>query len=707
MKVRALLIVLSATLLMAASSNDTKKAFPTSGAQHPFAKAAPTVNVDQASKGISKPGLQQLKVEQEAGFPFEARVPYNSSTILVRLEATSAVPKVALQYLTAQMRASDVDLQKRKDIEPFLRQRSTLLKGQMEVRLPVVRGPKGRQLMLSWPDGWDMVRPNVLRLRETYRQVAKYGTPAPRSSGDVGVSTAALTGSWSRVQGVLQCRVPDPDEDRPLKFAAVELNGIRTTTDASGAFTVSGSFTNVDRLTVTYDGRVPPPAGVATGPRVSVMNDFHNPRSENVDIPRGTTSAGVLDTGTLTLTSLDCELFETGARTLEEHARTIGIDPPSPDDLRIKRWEDVFDGTHYAYYDYVVISKGFRRDYRSSLARQDTLQHEFGHTLRHAADGDAGHWGWDNFRWAYARTHSGNEVFNEHYAFNEGWAQYWECTFAGRETACPLITTDNPGVRFLDWNELQIGARLLVMGRMRGVGHRAMLNILINNPGSIHTLYEFEQKYCQAFPNTPFICNRSDPLRRKADCPPGFTNDGTTCRLNNILAKPSYGRGVGTIPAGCSSGEYDVGLCRRPCPPGFDGVGPVCWRRCPAGMNDDGAFCRRDVQIISSNNSACPWYDVCGLTFARGCSTCPPGFQNDGCTCRIDAWIFAKESHGRGVGDLPTSCGAGQEYDAGLCYPVCRSGFNGVGPVCWGSCPRGFADHGATCYRDPNVLVRF
>jgi hypothetical protein len=56
------------------------------------------------------------------------------------------------------------------------------------------------------------------------------------------------------------------------------------------------------------------------------------------------------------------------------------------------------------------------------------------------------------------------------------------------------------------------------------------------------------------------------------------------------------------------------------------------------------------------------------------------------------------------VGTIPDNCGAGREYDAGLCYPLCASGFNGVGPVCWGACPAGFADHGATCYRDPNIF---
>ena len=32
------------------------------------------------------------------------------------------------------------------------------------------------------------------------------------------------------------------------------------------------------------------------------------------------------------------------------------------------------------------------------------------------------------------------------------------------------------------------------------------------------------------------------------------------------------------------------------------------------------------------------------------------------------------------------TCAAGQDYDAGLCYPPCPSGYDGVGPVCWQQC---------------------
>ena len=61
--------------------------------------------------------------------------------------------------------------------------------------------------------------------------------------------------------------------------------------------------------------------------------------------------------------------------------------------------------------------------------------------------------------------------------------------------------------------------------------------------------------------------------------------------------------------------------------------------------------------------------------------------------------ICWKESYGRGVGSVPDACPGGFERTGAdlLCYPVCRAGFSGVGPVCWQGCPGGYRDDGAFC----------
>jgi hypothetical protein len=161
---------------------------------------------------------------------------------------------------------------------------------------------------------------------------------------------------------------------------------------------------------------------------------------------------------------------------------------------------------------------------------------------------------------------------------------------------------------------------------------------------------------------------------------PGGTTPAPVCKNR------SYGRGAGTVPT-CGSGKsLDAGLCYSNCSAGYTGVGPVCWQNCPAGYRNDGAFCMRDASIIGANTSSCPWYDTCGVTLARGCSSCPSGYANDGCTCRRDAHSFAKSTSPRGAGSVPSTCGSNQQLDGGLCYAKCTLGFKGVGPVCWEQC---------------------
>src|SRR5262245_26271845 len=47
--------------------------------------------------------------------------------------------------------------------------------------------------------------------------------------------------------------------------------------------------------------------------------------------------------------------------------------------------------------------------------------------------------------------------------------------------------------------------------------------------------------------------------------------------------------------------------------------------------------------------------------------------------------FYWKNSYTRGVGAIPKShsCDSGKDQDAGLCYTPCKTGYSGVGPVCW------------------------
>lgn len=162
-------------------------------------------------------------------------------------------------------------------------------------------------------------------------------------------------------------------------------------------------------------------------------------------------------------------------------------------------------------------------------------------------------------------------------------------------------------------------------------------------------------------------------------CPPGFVDLGLVCTDINSFAKESYGRGAGE-PMGCKPGQWQNGLlCYENCQNGFYGVGPVCWQHCPPGTDTDwGLFCVRYPKIVGWG--PCWWFI---------------------CLPKMD-WGFMhwKSSYGRGWGVPLNHCRPGTYQSGLLCYPNCKDGFSGAGPVCWQVCPHTHKDDGAFCRRD-------
>jgi hypothetical protein len=64
-----------------------------------------------------------------------------------------------------------------------------------------------------------------------------------------------------------------------------------------------------------------------------------------------------------------------------------------------------------------------------------------------------------------------------------------------------------------------------------------------------------------------------------------------------------------------------------------------------------------------------------------------------------------KQSYGRGVGTIPSTCTGGKQNDAGLCYTPCNPGYGAAGPVCWQYCPSGYTDTGAFCHYSAKSLT--
>ncbi len=209
----------------------------------------------------------------------------------------------------------------------------------------------------------------------------------------------------------------------------------------------------------------------------------------------------------------------------------------------------------------------------------------------------------------------------------------------------------------------------------------------------------------------------------------------------------SYGRGVGRIPDTCPSGypNLEAGLCYASCPPGFTGFAATCVRDCPKDFTSDGLFScykpaphTRHTEIWEIGDTLFSLDDARArclksrLGKKYGCSTenrntivysnCPGGTQRapvvtNKCRaiCPTDMTDLGlscyKNNKARGVGRIRNGCSAKRtssdgkpitDNDAGLCYEQCDKGYNGVGPVCWGYCPRGWVNCGAGCAKDSN-----
>ena len=176
--------------------------------------------------------------------------------------------------------------------------------------------------------------------------------------------------------------------------------------------------------------------------------------------------------------------------------------------------------------------------------------------------------------------------------------------------------------------------------------------------------------------------------------------------------RDSFTRAAGTIPSDCEYSQEKQGLlCYPKCPSGYAGQGPVCWQSCPAGMVDNGVGCTKPApkgrgagytwqgsdgissdgmlaRCTASNSQGCEmWgaiaYPKCEAGYANFganiCTpVCPAGFTDMGVSC-------LKPTQTRAT--LTANCPAGTNYEDGLCYSPCKTGYYGVGPVCWGTCP--------------------
>ncbi|MEK9931713.1 MAG: hypothetical protein VW557_13330, partial [Rhodospirillaceae bacterium] len=215
----------------------------------------------------------------------------------------------------------------------------------------------------------------------------------------------------------------------------------------------------------------------------------------------------------------------------------------------------------------------------------------------------------------------------------------------------------------------------------------------------------------------------------------GVGVDASAQSSNEFCWKDSYGRGVGTVPKACKSNQDRIGLlCYNKCPRGQKRFGFDCHSVCPSGMRDDGLFCRKAEY---GRGAGYPWkfgdalndsgmFKRCERKHGkRKCEKwgavvypkCKKGYKPFGCCiCRPSVPNCRKLGLKPGidlscakvvnvVGPQTGICGRGQQKDAGLCYKNCRSGYTGVGPVCWNKSPKGFVDCGMGAAKNSKICA--
>jgi hypothetical protein len=162
---------------------------------------------------------------------------------------------------------------------------------------------------------------------------------------------------------------------------------------------------------------------------------------------------------------------------------------PPAGHLDVEYWSAIYSGTPWTNTDTIHWPMRFR----SSAAA-----HEFGHSIRHAADGDGSHFAVDVARFQYARSHQrcasdGNRKPGESdaslsaYAFNEGWATYWDGAVSG-------CTSTDPDI------EGNVAHQLHSVQFANSLSRATMVEVLKNNPGTIHSLQEYLSRLSVSIP---------------------------------------------------------------------------------------------------------------------------------------------------------------------------------------------------------------
>lgn len=235
---------------------------------------------------------------------------------------------------------------------------------------------------------------------------------------------------------------------------------------------------------------------------------------------------------------------------------------------------------------------------------------------------------------------------------------------------------------------------------------------------------------------------------RLADCPPGLTKDGNTCKkAGETIASPSRAAdcpagytlngsscerpattkaNTNSRPADCPANFENTGeACFRlsapaplnmdvmTCKGGEQKIGSRCYRSCETGFTNAGTTCTRPVSTLGADKMTCKAGFKKAADAHRCVAECGAGFTSSGDSCVRAAQTLGLESMSCKAGETRngdrcvaagTGCAKGEVLQGGLCYAACAPGYDGVGASCvaqppkaWGQCGMGSAKTPAAC----------
>jgi hypothetical protein len=123
-----------------------------------------------------------------------------------------------------------------------------------------------------------------------------------------------------------------------------------------------------------------------------------------------------------------------------------------------------------------------------------SFDHEFGHRIRHGADGDTTHFNWDATRFRYLRNHSMSDITNEGFAFNEGWAEYHKSLRHPTEVA--KVWNGPSGINV----EGEVATELLVLSNTCGGFPKLYATMKDAGANAFHSINEFRAEFMKRNP---------------------------------------------------------------------------------------------------------------------------------------------------------------------------------------------------------------